>query len=265
MGGGPGGQVQGIRFDLRQGLGAGFGWDGKRLVHGRPPRIIRDRFWMAWKMCALTLPTEMSISRAISSYFQSFWIFSCRAWRWRLGRRGRASRSRRRDSWSRSGGHLVALHPQGQVLGTALHRVQALVGAALAGQEIQGLAGGDGDEPGAEGGLEPESGQGPVDPQEGLLHHVVGVQVVLEDGKGLAVDVPLEAFHQLAESRLVPGLGGHHPGLHFGAMVGGVARPLASINFSVKWNARKGYHLGLAGKRQEERLGHQPGRPGGPA
>ena len=91
-------------------------------------------------------------------------------------------------------------------------------------QEVQGLAGGDGDEPGAEAGFEAEAGQGPVDPEEGLLDHVVGVQVVLDDGEGLAVDVPLEALHQQAEGGLVAGLGRLHPGPDLRGVVGGIAQ-----------------------------------------
>ena len=158
---------------------------------------------MAWKMWAFTLPTEVPISRAISSYFQSFCELQQEGLLLALGQVGQGLPQQAPGLLVQDMVHLVVLHPQGGVLLAVLAGFQGLVPRAGAVQEVQGLAGGDGDEPGAEAGLEAEAGQGPVDPQEGLLDHVVGVQVVLDDGEGLAVDVPLE--HAPPAGRRRPG------------------------------------------------------------
>jgi hypothetical protein len=126
---------------------------------------------------------------------------------------------------------LGVLHSQGGMLLAFFAGFQGFVARAGAIQEIQGLAGGDGDELGSEAGFKAEAGEGPVSPEKGLLNDVIGIQVVLDDGEGLAIDIPLKALHQQAESRLVTGLGRLDPGQDFWGMVGGSAQHAGFISY----------------------------------
>lgn len=143
-------------------------------------------------------------------------------------------------------GHLVLLHPEGGMLMALGILIQGLMTGLSPIQMVEGLARGDGDEPRAEAGFKAESGKGAVDPQEGLLRHIIGILVVLEDRVNLAVDIALEALHQLAKGLLISFLSRCNPDLHLRGVVRGFAqqRPHAQLVSSL------GYHLGPCGKWQ---------------
>ena len=105
------------------------------------------------------------------------------------------------------GGDLGLLHAQGWVLQVPSGPSRLSCSLATRSRIVQGLPGGDGDEPGAEGGLKAEAGQSAIDADEGFLDRVIRVLVVLQDGKGLAVDIPGKEPDQGAEGGLVALLG----------------------------------------------------------
>ena len=77
---------------------------------------------------------------------------------------------------------------------------------------VQRLAPGDGQQPGAEGGLAAEALQLLVDGNERFLRDILGVLGRAERGKGGAVDRAAVALDELAEGLVVAGLGAANQG-----------------------------------------------------